>query len=103
MPLLLDLNEILNLDVIAMAMKEQESRKSRRKQRKVLPETDEQSDPTVYVEERLSFQSAATVEEEKSHGDGDSNSINLENLGEGLGAAFYIDIETQVVPKLRRG
>lgn len=40
-PLLLDLNEILNLDVIAMAMKEQESRKSRHKRRKVLPEKDE--------------------------------------------------------------
>ena len=40
-PLLMDLNEILNLDVIAMAMKEQESRKSRHKRRKVLPEKDE--------------------------------------------------------------
>ena len=54
-PLLLDLNEILNLDVSEMAMKELADRKSRHKRRKVLPESDEQSDPSIYVEERLTF------------------------------------------------
>jgi len=54
-PLLLDLNEILNLDVSEMAMKELADRKSRHKRRKVLPEKDEQSDPSIYVEERLIF------------------------------------------------
>ena len=63
-PLLLDLNEILNLDVINMAMKEQEALKVKRRSRKVLPETDEQSDPDCYVEERLSFISHMTKKDE---------------------------------------
>lgn len=57
-PLLLDLNEILNIDVSQMAIKEIESRKSRHKRRKVLPEKDEESDPSIYVEERLTFLSS---------------------------------------------
>ena len=56
-------DEILNLDVISMAMKEQADRKSRHKRRKVLPEVLEKSDPTIYVEERISFQSPEPVKE----------------------------------------
>ena len=93
-PLLADLNEILNLDVITMAMKEQESRKSRHKRRKVLPEKDEKSDPSIYVEERISFHSTdqdLQQEEQKE-----------EESKEQLGPEFYIDIENQVAARLRR-
>ena len=70
-----------------MAMKEQESRKSRHKRRKVLPEKDEDLDPTIYVEERLSFcKDEHEIEESK----------------EDLGPEFYIDIESQVASRLRR-
>ena len=48
-------DEILNLDVIAMAMKEQEQRRqNRRKSRKVVPEL-EQVEDDVYVVETLSM------------------------------------------------
>ena len=99
-PLLLDLNEILNLDVIAMAMKEQESRKSRHKRRKVLPEKDEQQDPSIYVEERLTFFTDGGDEEEEEE------KVKLEEETKGekmpLGPQFYIDIESQVMSKLRK-
>jgi len=50
---LLSTDEILNLDVIQMAMKEQSARKNKHKAKKVLQELDpqEQADPAIYVEE----------------------------------------------------
>ena len=55
-PLLLDLNEILNMDVHSMAMKEKQEQKRTKKQRKIMPEGEnEQLDPNMYVEETITM------------------------------------------------
>ena len=48
-PLLMDLNEILNLDVISIAMEELSQLKRKQKRQKVMP-ADDDNDPDIYVE-----------------------------------------------------
>ena len=55
---LMDLNEILSLDVMAMAMETTAQNALKKKRQQVLPEDDD-NDPMIYVEETITVEGSA--------------------------------------------
>lgn len=72
----------MNLDVQSMVMREQKSRKSRHKRRKVLHELNDESDPNIQIEEQIVIGDPPADEKDKA------------------GSPYYLDLDTQVVKSL---
>lgn len=53
-------DEILNLDVISIAMEELREKKRRKRRQKVMPE-DDSFDPNIYVEESITIELDQTI------------------------------------------
>jgi hypothetical protein len=94
----MDLNEILNLDVISIAMEELSQQKRKQRKQKVMPQDGGEYDPDVYVEQLLTIEDPSlpqALREEKKQ------EIVEENNHNQVDRRYQVDTKKQVVKWLR--